>query len=669
MRQDFQQVTASAMIKVLPVRCGIFRTKGKREWKKYKVWISSTQEPTTFVRVYQELHQYYSKSSKVGAMVVFIDAYPTEFEPPDQPGVPHASNKTHNSLQLSWSKPKYGSDSVQSYTVSYHSVDDPPDQWSTQTSSEECAVLTNLTPGSLYHFKVTAESVIGSSLESEVGEERLPPDQPGKPWAVAITPYSIQLQWNKPKHGAETVKSYIVKYCCYQFDQWTSQTITDIEESALLYNLIPKRSYQVKVQAVSSVGVSPESEISDLIETPLPPPGKPHASRITSSGLHLIWDKPEEGVGFVQSYSVLYRIVHNSKWNVTTTVSPKAFIVLGDLIPDMFYYFKVRAETATGPSAESTVSDLVQYKLASLEEPHISNVTHNSLRLNWKKPKHGAEYVQNYTVLYCSGNDEWITKTTTTAVEFLTVTNLCPGKSYYFKVRAETATGSIGESNTSTVTLPPGQPGKLRATNVTHNSIQLQWDKPKHGAKIVLCYTVLYRSAHSDKWKIQSTNVAQQSIELTGLIPKHSYYFKIQAVNNIGKSPESKIIGPIETLLPPPGKPHKLSTTDTTVELKWDHSFSELSDPIETLLPPPGKPYATNITHNSIQLSWEKPVHGGESVQFYRVIYRSVEGSPDQWNTQTSSEECLVLTKLTPGSLYHFKVTAQSAVGFAQRVR
>ena len=60
-------------------------------------------------------------------------------------------------------------------------MDDPPDQWSTQTSSEECLVLTKLAPGSLYKIKVTAVSAVGSSPASEVCEITLPPDQPGKP--------------------------------------------------------------------------------------------------------------------------------------------------------------------------------------------------------------------------------------------------------------------------------------------------------------------------------------------------------------------------------------------------------------------------------------------------------------------------------------------------------
>ena len=126
---------------------------------------------------------YYSERSKLGVISIFVDACPTKFEPPDEPGVPYASSKTHTRLQLSWGKPKYGSTSVQSYKVSYRSVDDPPDQWSTQTSSEECLVLTELTPGSLYHFKVKAESIAGSGPESKISD---PIEARPKPWGASL---------------------------------------------------------------------------------------------------------------------------------------------------------------------------------------------------------------------------------------------------------------------------------------------------------------------------------------------------------------------------------------------------------------------------------------------------------------------------------------------------
>ena len=104
----------------------------------------------------------------------------------DQPGKPQALSVTHNSLQLKWAKPNYGATSVQSYTAAYRTSDDPTDQWCIQAiaSDEKCLELTNLTPGSLYYLKVTADTSVGSSPVSEVSEAiQLPPDQSGKPHA------------------------------------------------------------------------------------------------------------------------------------------------------------------------------------------------------------------------------------------------------------------------------------------------------------------------------------------------------------------------------------------------------------------------------------------------------------------------------------------------------
>ena len=58
--------------------------------------------------------------------------------------------------------------------------------------------------------------------------------------------------------------------------------------------------------------------------------------------------------------------------------------------------------------------------------------------------------------------------------------------------------------------------------------------------------------------------------------------------------------------------------------------MSELSDPIETLLPPPGKPYATNVSYESFKINW-KYSSKCEIVQCYSVFYRSVEDPTDKW--------------------------------------
>ena len=86
---------------------------------------------------------------------------------------------------------------------------------------------------------------------------------------------------------------------------------------------------------------------------------------------------------------------------------------------------------------------------------------------------------------------------------------------------------------------------------------------------------------------------------MTKLTPKTAYTFKVRAVSAAGHGPDS-----------------------------------ELSDPIETTLPPPGKPHASNVTHNSLQLKWEKPSHGADRVQFYTVSYHTGNISLGHWDTK-----------------------------------
>ena len=83
---------------------------------------------------------------------------------PGRPGKPHATNVTHNSLVLSWEKPQYGADSVQSYTITYRARNDPPGRWITQSVTQtsqsqlEHAELTHLAAETVYHFKVRADN-------------------------------------------------------------------------------------------------------------------------------------------------------------------------------------------------------------------------------------------------------------------------------------------------------------------------------------------------------------------------------------------------------------------------------------------------------------------------------------------------------------------------------
>ena len=667
-----------------------------------------------------------SESSKLGAMVIFVDACPTEFKPPDQPAVSHASNKTHNSLHLSWGKPKYGSNSVQSYTVSYRSVDDPPDQWNTQTSSEECLVLTKLTPGSLYHFKVTAESAVGSSPESEVGEERLPPDQPGKPEITKKSHNNLQLKWAKPKHGASIVSSYTI---CYRSvddppDQWSTQTSS--EECLVLTKLTPGSLYHFKVRAESAVGSSPESKIG---EERLPPdqPGKPQVTEKSHDGVQLKWEKPKHGAKIVQSYVFFYRSENQTeKWQSQQT--NKQNISLSGITPGVLYCFKVTAQSDAGSSPASEESE-VRLPPDQPGKPYLLSVTHNSLQIKWTKPKHGVHIVSSYAVSYCSVDDhpnKW-SKKRTISEQCVVLTKLTPGSLYHFKVTAESAVGSGPASVLSEARLPPDQPGKPNCSCATSNSVQLKWTQPQHGAETVQYYTISYQSLDSLCQSLKTTS-KHECVIVSKLASKTVYTFKVRAESAAGPGPESELSDPIKTLTPSLGKPQISNITHNSVQLSWekpsesvqvytvlycsikdDHSHtdlacqwhgqvfsnsnccvhldgllpsnkyvfkvrgetyegtcpeSELSGCVKTLqlLPPPGKPYATGVSYKSFLVNWKKPEC--KNVQCYSVFYRSVEDPIDKWcHYQTSDSKTSCFFNATPEKEYIFKISAVTSEG------
>ena len=598
-----------------------------RERTKFVVTNSDSNNDTEFTFV--SLYENYRKS---------------KFETPDKPGRPQASNISHTGLQVKWDVPKCGASSVQSYTVSY-TDDEASDQWCTQTTSsaEQQVVLSGLVPGTAYCFKVRAETSIGCSPDSDVYKTRLPPSAPGKPCASNVTKNSARLNWDKPRHGAETVQTY--KIFCRSSDRddwmiWSSvqKEIADISE------LVPKTVYTFKVRAESAAGPSPDSEISYAVKTVflLNQPGKPIAAKLTHDSVTLKWEKLQQGSSSVDHYTVLYQRSFDGphNWSTHTTSGPQMSAYFSGLVPKTQYVFKVRAESATGDSSESEVSNIETLSpISQPGKPVATKKSPNCVTLKWSKPKRGSNVIDYYTVLYQSSNDpanNWSTFKTTSPLVMANIPDLASNRIYIFKVRAESATaGSSPESEASdpVETISPiSQPGKPIATSVYMDSIAIKWNKPKQGGHLIRCYSVVYYPAdHPDECNIFQTSKASgpvESVHLPSLTPKTVYRIKVRAESDVGAS-----------------------------------IYSDLSEPIKTAPPisAPGKPVAVNITHNCITLKWDRPEQGAEIVEHYTVFLCTQN---KRTHTCTSHrQESIDLTELASETVYQFVVRAESTAG------
>ena len=102
----------------------------------------------------------------------------------------------------------------------------------------------------------------------------------------------------------------------------------------------------------------------------------------------------------------------------------------------------------------------------------------------------------------------------------------------------------------------PGQPVNLKHGEITSNSIQLLWDKPKinplatHKYEVV-CITTEWR-AYTDKC----------SLEIKNLSPHTEYIFEVKALNSRDFGTQQQSVIHVETKLPKPVKPKPVVTVE-----------------------------------------------------------------------------------------------------------
>ena len=485
---------------------------------------------------------------------------PIATSPPPAPGKagkPTATNVTHNSVELSWSCPVSGTQTIKYYSVLFRRTDNPSDCWQTQRTknAQPYLVVSGLTANAVYCFKARARCEGVACSDSEMSEPiatSLPPVPagPSKPTAAKVTHNSIQISWSNPDATTEDYKFYSVMYRKKNdpLSQWMTQTTLDTEKVATIYGLDAKTLYCFKVCAEGENCDSCESEISDFIATNPHPtamlgkPGQPTPTKVTHNSIQLSWSSPKLGTQNIKFYSVLYRRMDDpsSQWQTQITPDAQQVATVSGLAAKATYCFKVCAESEDGASSESEMSDFIATNPQPLPgkpgQPILSEVSHNSIRLKWAKPETGSEAIKFYTVLYRRMDDpssQWQLQNTQDDQEVAIVNGLAANVFYCFKVRAECEAGVSVESEMSDPvatrppplsghpgkhkhstdaditpqskvkcnrqtypleTLPPSQPGKPHILTLSHDTVLVKWNQPSCGAQDVKHYTVFYLS-------------------------------------------------------------------------------------------------------------------------------------------------------------------------------
>ncbi|XP_072236495.1 myomesin-2 [Leuresthes tenuis] len=300
---------------------------------------------------------------------------------PSAPGQVIATRETDTSVLIQWAPPKEPNNLIGYYidqcvkgSKNWTSANHKPHK-------NTKFVVSGLTKGETYVFRVQAINELGLSEESQESSPltvKAALRAPSAPYDIALLNcdgHSMVLNWKKPLHsGGAGVKEYFVDKRRSGTTMWREVHIPPVSERLYkVEGLTEGAIYQFHVYAANLAGLGPASKHSDDFTCEawtMPEPGPAYNltfCEVRDDSLVIEWQKPVySGSGPITGYHVEYAKKGTTDWTTVnkTAVSHRFHKVTG-LEVNESYVFRVCAANAAGVGMSSMASDPVTAKAVS----------------------------------------------------------------------------------------------------------------------------------------------------------------------------------------------------------------------------------------------------------------------------------------------------------------
>ncbi|XP_072216115.1 receptor-type tyrosine-protein phosphatase delta isoform X14 [Excalfactoria chinensis] len=351
---------------------------------------------------------------------------------PKPPGTPVVTESTATSITLTW-------DSGNPEPVSYYIIQHKPKN-SEEPYKEIDGVATTrysvagLSPYSEYEFRVVAVNNIGRGPPSEPvstrTSEQAPSSAPRNVQARMLSSTTILVQWEEPEEPNGQIQGYRVYYTMdptQHVNSWLKHNVAD-SHITTIGNLVPQKTYSVKVLAFTSVGDGPlSSDIQVITQTGVP--GQPlnfKAEPESETSILLSWTPPRSDT--ISSYELIYKDgEHGEEQRVST--EPTTSYRLQGLKPNSLYLFRLAARSPQGLGASTAeISARTMQSTVFAKNFHVKAVMKTSVLLSWEIPENYNSALP-FKILYDDG--KMVMEVDGRATQKL-ITNLKPETSYSF---------------------------------------------------------------------------------------------------------------------------------------------------------------------------------------------------------------------------------------------
>ncbi|XP_014086448.2 fibronectin type III domain containing protein 3C1 isoform X2 [Bactrocera oleae] len=269
------------------------------------------------------------------------------------PNVPENLNviiKSATHLLVNWEEPSNNGAPIQEYRLESLTVENESDlslENSSQTSAYHTCYhggqtsidLRNLSPFTIYYFRVNASNAAGVSKWSTCINARTPAAVPAAPQIkdCEFTAKKVVLNWSKPECNGACITGYTIE-CADK-----SITIADANTTYTIQDLMPETTYKIRLQAINSIGGGPFSSYTKF--TTLPSPPAPPSLECTGVGHNFIKLKWGDGknVDFIKYYVEMF--VQRAKEFQIVYSGTSCMCKVNKLQESTAYTFRVYAST------------------------------------------------------------------------------------------------------------------------------------------------------------------------------------------------------------------------------------------------------------------------------------------------------------------------------------
>uniref|UniRef100_A0A8B9ILF3 Receptor-type tyrosine-protein phosphatase S n=1 Tax=Anser cygnoides TaxID=8845 RepID=A0A8B9ILF3_ANSCY len=579
---------------------------------------------------------------------------------PRPPGTPVVTESTATSITLTW-------DSGNPEPVSYYIIQHKPKN-SEEPYKEIDGVATTrysvagLSPYSEYEFRVVAVNNIGRGPPSEPvstrTSEQAPSSAPRNVQARMLSSTTILVQWEEPEEPNGQIQGYRVYYTMdptQHVNSWMKHNVAD-SHITTIGNLVPQKTYSVKVLAFTSVGDGPlSSDIQVITQTGVP--GQPlnfKAEPESETSILLSWTPPRSDT--ISSYELVYKDgEHGEEQRVST--EPTTSYRLQGLKPNSLYLFRLAARSPQGlgaSTAEISARTMQSKPSAPPQDISCTSPSSTSILVSWKPPPVEKQNgnITEYSIKYIGIDGEdvkphEILGISSDSTQYL-LEQLEKWTEYRISVTAHTDVGPGPESLAVLIRtdedVPSGPPRKVEVEAVNSTAVKVSWRSPvpnkQHGQ--IRGYQVHYVRMENGEPKGQpmlkdimlaDAQVTREMI-ISGLQPETTYSFTVTAYTTKGDGARSK--------------PKLVSTTGAV----------------------PGKPRLV-ISHtqmNTALIQWHPPVDTFGPLQGYRLKFGRKDVDTFTTMEFSDKEDHFTATDIHKGASYVFRLSARNKVGFGEEM-